>query len=308
MAYSRVPMREIIGLASPIHVTKFGDMIAKKLENDDKAKRAGRERSGKLSGGKMRKPTLWNVLDLIGVPDEDFESYLLGKFMRGNDVEARAINLLTGISMARLYKLMEEDSTEPIRFKAPKGAVLNGEFTLQKKSGYRGGVGYIDITQHTLDGDIYHEIKSSTKMAYDKVAASGRSAKKKQPDGSYAVGKPEPYYHHCLQLAYYCLGDKIDRGFVHYFNADDYRLTSFSINPLDYKEELDKEIDDVDSVFLSKVMPAFEGYLDFHKIKDYWSYKVWNELTPQQMLDKLERSFPDQYKKLMETDLTKENK
>jgi len=292
-------MRELIGFANPQKIDTFGEKIHKRLVADNKEKQEAREPSGKISGGKMGKPSLWVVLSMIGVPDE-LDPYLLGKFMRGNDVELRAINLLTGVPMSRLYALSEEDDGAELKIKATKGAILNGDFTLQKKSGYRGGTGYIDLTQHTLNGDIYHEIKSSTKMAYDKVSASGRSAKTKQKDGSYKVGKPQPYYWHEQQLAYYCLGDGVDRAYLHYFNADDYRLCSFSINPLDYKEEIDKEIDDVTSAFLTKQLPAFEGYLEFHKVKDYWNYKDWNALTPTQMMDKLERQYPDSYKKFME--------
>lgn len=285
MAGTRVPMRDIIGFATPKQVTAFGDKIGEKLVRDNAAKQAAYERSGKISGGKLGKPTLWAVLDLLGVPDEEYDSYLLGKFQRGNDVEDRAIQFLTDIDPKKV-KPGE-------KVKAPKTAVLSGEFTMQMEGGYRGGVGFIDLTQHALDGDIYHEIKSVTKMAYDKVAATGRSFK----------GEPEPYYHHCLQLAYYCLGANIDRAFLHYFNADDYRLTTFSLNPLDYKEEIDYEIDQIQSAFITKTLPAFEGFLQFHKLKAYWSYKAWNELTPEEMMVKLETEYPEQYKKFMETTL-----
>ena len=85
-----VPMRDVIGRNSPTRIYEFGDKIHEKLVRDDKEKKANRERSGKISGGKLGKPTLWAVLDLIGVPDE-FDPYVLGKFLRGNDVEDRAI-------------------------------------------------------------------------------------------------------------------------------------------------------------------------------------------------------------------------
>ena len=275
-----VPMREPIGRNSPTRIFEFGDKLHQKLQDDEAEKKKGRKRSGKISGGKLGKPTLWAVLDLIGVPDE-FDPYVLGKFKRGNDVEDRAIQFLTGIDQRE----HEPGST----VKSEPNAILTGDFVLQKEGGYRGGVGFIDLAQIVGDSSIYHEIKSSTKMAYDKVSASGRSSK----------GEAAPYLHHALQLAYYCLGDDVNSAFLHYFNADDYRLCTFAINPLDYKEEIDKEIDDIESVFLAKQLPAFEGFLDYHKIKNYWSYKEWNELSPSEMMTKLRGQFPESYKKLM---------
>jgi hypothetical protein len=279
-----VPMRDPIGRNSPSRIYEFGDKLAQKLQTDNDAKKAGRERSGKISGGKLGKPTLWAVLDLIGVPDE-FDPYLLGKFQRGNDVEDRAIQFLTGI------KPWEVEPGKLI--KSEPNAILTGEFVLQMEGGYRGGVGFIDLAQKVADTYVLHEIKSSTKMAYDKVAASGRSK-----DGESA-----PYLHHALQLAYYCLGLELSRGFLHYFNADDYRLCSFAINPLDYKEEIDKEIDDIEMVFITKQLPQFEGFLPYHKMKSYWSYKEWNDLSPNEMMTKLKSEHPESYKKLMETEL-----
>lgn len=285
-----VPMRDVIGRNSPTRIYEFGDKIHEKLVRDDKEKKANRERSGKISGGKLGKPTLWAVLDLIGVPDE-FDPYVLGKFLRGNDVEDRAIQFLTGIKPWEVEpgtKVASDDN-----------AVLTGEFILQKEGGYRGGVGFVDLAQLFKESFIHHEIKSSTKMAYDKVAAAGRYKGVVDPEKGIGV----PYLHHALQLAYYCLGDNVNRGFLHYFNADDYRLTSFAINPLDYKEEIDKEIDDIESVFLTKQLPAFEGFLPYHKVKSYWSYKEWNELSPTEMMAKLKSEFPDSYKKLMEMEI-----
>lgn len=284
-----VPMRNVIGRSSPSRIYEFGEKVHLRLVKDDEDKKAARERSGKISGGKLGKPTLWAVLDLIGVPDE-FDPYVLGKFQRGNDVEDRAIQMLTGI---------DPHYVEPGKEIEKNDGILTGKFVLQKEGGYRGGTGFIDLAQVVGDDWVYHEIKSSTKMAFDKVAASGRYKGVADP----AKGIGVPYYHHALQVAYYCLGDNVSRSFLHYLNADDYRLVSFAINPLDYKEEIDKEIDDIELCFVTKQLPAFEGFLDYHKIKGYWSYKEWNELTPDQMMFKLKHDFPEQYKKFMEMKL-----
>lgn len=286
-----VNMRSPIGRNSPVRIYEFGDKLHQKLIADNEAKKAAYERSGKISGGKLGKPTLWAVLDLIGVPDE-FDPYVLGKFQRGNDVEDRAIQFLTGIKPWEVEPGVEVAGVE--------GAILNGKFILQKEGGYRGGVGFIDLTQVVGDkSQVYHEIKSSTKMAYDKVSASGATKRAAEKRGEVAVAAP--YLHHALQLSYYCLGDGVTRGFLHYFNADDYRLCTFAINPMDYKEEIDKEIDDIQSVFLTKQLPAFEGFLDWHKLKSYWSYKEFTELgDPHSMMQLLKSKYPEQYKKFLE--------
>lgn len=282
----RVPMRDPIGRNSPTRIYEFGDKIHDKLVNDNKGKQEGRSRSGKISGGKLGKPTLWAVLDIIGVPDV-LDPYLLGKFQRGNDVEDRAIQFLTNI---------DPHDVEPGKVVSSEDGILKGEFVLQMEGGYRGGVGYIDLSQKVGDEWVQHEIKSSTKMAYDKVSASGRY--KGVVDIEKGTGVP--YLHHALQLAYYCLGTESTRGFLHYFNADDYRLCTFAINPLDYKEEIDKEIDDIQLAFQLKELPAFEGFLPYHKVKAYWSYTEWNELTPREMMTKLQGEYPEQYKRFME--------
>lgn len=285
-----VPMRDPIGRNSPTRIYEFGDKIHDKLIADNKAKQEGRERSGKISGGKLGKPTLWAVLDIIGVPDE-FDPYLLGKFQRGNDVEDRAIQFLTNI---------DPHYVKPGEI-VPSGenALLTGEFILQAEGGYRSGVGYIDLSQKVGDDWVQHEIKSSTKMAYDKVAAAGRYKGVAEPEKGIGV----PYLHHALQLAYYCLGTNSTRGFLHYLNADDYRLTTFAINPIDYKEEIDKEIDDIELALTLHELPAFEGFLPYHKVKAYWSYKEWNELTPSEAMRKLQNDYPESYKKLIEYQL-----
>lgn len=295
MAGFRVPMREPLGFGTPQLVPEFGKRISEKLEREDKAKRETRERSGLMSAGKLGKPTLWQILDLLDVPDKEFDGYLLGKFKRGNDVEDRAIEFLTGIEAGKVKP------GEVV--KAPKGAILGGDIILQDEAGYRGGKGYVDLTQVGLEDKIRHEIKSVNKLAYDKVAATGGTATAARKRGEEPT--PEPYLQHCLQLAWYCFDEKqpTHRAFLHYLNADDYRLCSFSINPEDYREEIDYELDQLDAVIASKQLPAFEGFLPWHKLKNYWSYADWNELSPQEMMDKLEREFPEQYKKFMEMEI-----
>jgi len=290
--------RNIIGRSSPSRIYEFGDKLHKQLVIRNDAKKAAWERSGKISGGKLGKPTLWVVLDMIGVPDE-FDPYVLGKFQRGNDVEARAINFLTDLDLDFVVGVSDGRVENPGWTKSD--GLLTGEFYLQKPGSYRGGVGFIDLAQKIGDSEVYHEIKSATKMSYDRVAASGYYKGKTADSKGNPVGVPQPQ--HAMQVAYYALGDDVTRTFLHYLNADDYRLTTFAINPLDYKEEIDKEIDDIQLAFVTKQLPAFETFLPWHTLKAYWSYKEWNELTPSEMMTKLKNEFPNQYKKFQEMNI-----
>lgn len=235
---------------------------------------------------------------MLGELRADFDAYTLGKFQRGHDVEARTINFLTGIPLQYIVDILDNVVENPGWIKLDEGNVLTGEVYLQYKQGYRGGTGYVDLAQKTESGEvIFHEVKSSTKMAYDKVAGTGRSS----------ASKPEPYVHHALQLSYYCLGKNVHRAFVHYMNADDYRMCSFSINPIDYKEEIDRQIDDIQSAFALKSLPAFEPLLEFQRIRNYQSYgDEWNLLTPSQLMTKLENEYPSAFNKLMSTELPTE--
>lgn len=295
MGRTKYPSRELLGRWAPRQIHQFGEYAGKRLKKREEKAQANYKPSGLISGGKLGQPTLWSVLQILG-EGKDFDEYTLGKFQRGHDVEARAINLLTGIEMQYIIDILDGVKDNPGWIEiTDEHAVLKGEVYLQLKAGYRGGIGFVDLAQRTPEGRIiYHEIKSSTKMAYDKVAATGRSA----------AGTPAPYDHHSLQVAYYALGDGVDTAFIHYLNADDYRMTSFSINPLDFKEEIDKEIDDIQFAFTSKTLPAFATLFDFHKLQNYQAFgDEWNLLTPNQMLTKLQNEYPASYQMFMNTTL-----
>lgn len=297
MGVRKYNQRELIGRWTPRQMHQFGEGVGKRLKKIDDAR--VHVPSGLISGSKLGQPTLWTVLQILG-EGKDFDEYTLGKFQRGHDVEARAINFLTGIPVQEIIAILDGEKENPGWIEiTDEHAVLNGEVYLQYEGGYRGGIGYIDLAQRTGKGQlVFHEIKSSTKMAYDKVAGTGRSRN----------SDPSPYDHHGLQLAFYALGDNVSTAFLHYINADDYRITSFAINPVDYQEEIDKEIEDVQMAFLSKTLPPFEALLDFHKIPAYQTFgDDWNLLKPEQMLDKLRNEYPASYQMFMDTTLPTNN-
>lgn len=290
---ARIPSRDPIGTATPRRIYEFGDYIGKRLVKQNQAAQAEHVSSGLITGGKLAQPTLWTVLELLGLKKE-FDEYTLGKFQRGHDVEARAINFMTDIPLQDIVDILDGVVPNPGWITVPDTALLSGEVYLQYRAEYRGGFGFVDVAQRNNGKLIFHEIKSSTKMAYDKVAGSGRSKDKESA----------PYYHHCVQVSFYALGENADSTFVHYFNADDYRLCTFALNPLDYKEEIDKEMDDIQMAFLSNTLPPFEALLDFHKIKNYQAFgEEWNLLTPDQLMTKLEMEHPEAYSKFINTTL-----
>lgn len=301
MAQQLPKVRELKGSWHPIVVELFGEKVGQELQR--RQAENVHTPSGLISGGKLGQPALWAVLDMLGEISAEHDDYTLGKFQRGHDVEARAINFLTGLSLQTIVDILDGVTENPGWIKLEANNILDGEVYLQYKQGYRGGTGFVDLAQRTPNGElIFHEIKSSTKMAYDKVAATGASlqAAKKRGEVIY----PAPYDHHGLQLAYYCLGADVHRGFIHYLNADDYRLCSFAINPLDYKEEIDHEIDVIHAAFELKSLPPFEPLFQFQRIRTYQSYgDEWNLLTPPQLMTKLENEYPSAYAKLMSTTL-----
>jgi len=297
--------RELIGRWSPMEIAQFGERVTEELKrrNNEHV----HEPSGLISGGKLGQPTLWSVLDMLAELRAEHDGYTLGKFQRGHDVEARAINLLTGLSIQYIVDILDGIIDNPGWIKLEANNILDGEVYLQYKQGYRGGTGYVDLAQKTPSGElIFHEIKSSNKMAFDKVAMTGASAIAARKRGETL--KPAPYDHHVLQLSYYCLGGDVNRGFIHYLNADDYRLISFAINPEDAREEIDKEIDDIQAAFILKSLPVFEPLFDFQRIKNYQAYgDEWNMLSPDELMTKLENEFPSAYDKLMTTILPTES-
>lgn len=265
-------------------VYDFGNRIAERLSSDNQARDLEHVASGKISGSKLGQPTLWAVLQIIGVPRE-LDPYLLGKFKRGNDVEARAVEFLTSIPMHEQPNFFNE--WVPV-IDSP----ISGEVNLQKESGYRGGCGYIDMAQRNEGVLMMHEIKSSTKSSYDKVAAVGRYKGIVNEEKGVGV----PYTHHAIQLAYYCLGEKAPHGFLHYFNADDYRLTSFLIDPQAYKTQVDNEIDAIERAFTTQRLPVYEPFLPYHKAYKRDTYGAWNNLGPDELMDKLIKEYPVAHK------------
>lgn len=67
--------------------------------------------------------------------------------------------------------------------------------------------------------------------------------------------------------------------------------------------DTDRVINLLAMIFESKQLPVFTPFLGWHKAYKNGTYPEFNDLSPSQMLDKLERNYPEAYKKFMEMSL-----
>ena len=182
-------------------------------------------------------------------------------------------------SFSELEKLSEDDVNEYIKRQYPQAYEkfiqrvfdkpveisetghwkANGsDFTWQyeMKDAYRGCTCSVDVLELPEKGmPIIHEIKSVSKMKYDRVCGTGM--RKNQ--------MAEPDHSHCLQVALYAMSyDKetgiMPRCYIHYVNADDYRVSTFEIEAESYLDELDQRIDAIYTAFaehrLGSIIPS----------------------------------------------------
>ena len=109
MATTRRPSlpktREMAIVGTPMLVETFGERVGKELEARDRART--HTPSGLISGSKIGQPTLWAVLDMLGELRAEHDAYTLGKFQRGHDVEARTINMLTGLQLQYIVDILD---------------------------------------------------------------------------------------------------------------------------------------------------------------------------------------------------------
>lgn len=116
-------------------------IVEKNKERED----AWGERSGKLSASKLYWPLQWQVLYTIGVPQKEFDEYVLRKFKRGRDVEDWLITQMPGVTETQ--KFLE----------------------------YRDVVGYVDALVNAEEyefgkGIIPHEIKSVSNAKFRRIS------------------------------------------------------------------------------------------------------------------------------------------
>lgn len=241
--------------------------------------------TGLISGSKLGYNTLTAVLRMIGV-SADFDGYTLGKFRRGHDLELDIIKLLWGMPPAEGEWYTSKDGRRVC-------------WQYRPEQGYRGTSVTMDMIEDMGDYYVVHELKSATKMSWDKTAGSGFSKYQASKKGVTIVPEVKP--HNGVQSALQGLVpmDKpIKDVMVHYINADDYRIISFHIDPQDYKEIIDQDINTILEVFRTKQFPMYVPRWGWDKGK-YNSYADFEKLTPEQIKEKLRIQYKDALDKFM---------
>lgn len=241
--------------------------------------------TGLISGSKVGYASLTAILRMIGVVVE-FDGYTLGKFQRGHDLEFDIIKLLWGTP-----------PDEMVWFETFTGTKACWQY--RPKVGYRGTSVTMDLIEDMGDHYIIHEIKSATKMSWDKTAGAGYSKWVREKKGEQVIPEVKP--HNAIQSALQGLVpmDKpVKEVLVHYVNADDYRIITFSIDPEEYREQIDQDINAILEAFITKKFPVYTSRWGWDKGK-YNNYKDFENLTSDQIFQKLKIEYKDSLDKFM---------
>lgn len=163
---------------------------------------------------------------------------------------------------------------------------MPGSIGTQVAVTYRGVVGLIDNLIDSKDyeipmGVIPHEVKSVKNSKYKRILEQGK------PDHS-----------HLLQGALYGLAKASDYFIIDYVAADDLRITSYVCKTMDYKQEIDKIIDNYEKQLSLKRVPTFQAIEVWQKNPLYNNYSDWMDLTDEQIQSKLETEYPEALLKL----------
>lgn len=130
--------------------------IEKVLRAKNEEERLQHVSSGKLSASSLGKPTQWQILHTLGVPDKGIEDYGLRVMKRGKDIEDWLVGCTPGLVDTQVFV------------------------------DYKGVVGYIDTLVDTKDYDfnvgiIPNEIKSVKNSKFQRIVQEGK------PDRSHAL-------------------------------------------------------------------------------------------------------------------------
>lgn len=205
----------------PIIDTSINKFIEAELLRENAEREATHEPSGKLSASMLFQPLRFQVLKTIGAPRKPMDSYTLGKFKRGRDVEDWYVGQI---------KLM--------------GALKESQRPLE----YRGVIGYADAIVDTSNfqakkGEIPYEVKSVTNMKLRRIAQQGVD------------------YHYKLQGCLYALAMGTVNYAIGIVSAEDYRPTTYIFDVYELKQEIDHIIDNYDRAMKAwneeRKLPAF---------------------------------------------------
>ena len=241
--------------------------------------------TGLISGSKLGYAPLTAILKMIGVGVE-YDGYTLGKFRRGHDLELAIITLLWGPPPA-----------EGVWFGTKRHTMACWQY--RPEVGYRGTSVTMDLIEDFGDHYVIHELKSATKMSWDKTAGAGYSKWVRQKKGEQVIPEVKP--HNAIQSALQGLVpmDKpVESVLIHYINADDYRIITFEIEPEEYREQIDQDINKILEAFITKTFPEYTPRWGWDKGK-YNNYVAFEYLSSHQIKDKLHREYKPALDKFM---------
>lgn len=229
------------------------DLVSGVVNEAEREERANHVSSGKLSASNLGAPLQWQVLKAFGVPEPVKDQYTLRKFARGKDVERWYLDKI-------------------------KSCVVDDQTFVE----YKNVVGYIDADVDTKDwqfpsGIIPLEVKSVTKLKFDRITGSGNFKQGQGPDVS-----------HCYQATLYGLAKASKRFAISYINADDYRLRTYILEVEQYAEAVHKIIERYEKQLATGKVPVFVPEEKWQADKKYNRYPDWSDLNEEQLDEKLE--------------------
>lgn len=154
---------------------------------------------------------------------------------------------------------------------------------------YKDVVGYVDADVDMKDwklekvkGIIPHEIKSTANAAFRWIKKDG------------------PKKSHQLQGTLYALAMDAKHFILHYIASDDYRVESFIEETKDFEKEVHEIIEEYNKHRDVGTVPVFEAKEKWQENEKYNNYLDFAELSQDEVLKKIEKEYPDAYKKLLE--------
>lgn len=165
---------------------------------------------------------------------------------------------------------------------------IKGLKSQQEEIIYKDTIGLIDALVDSSEYDfkcgiIPHEVKSVTNMKFKRIVSS------KDAD-----------LPHRLQASLYALGLGVEYYAIDYVASDDYRILTWVYPVKDTKEMVDKIIDKFQETLKSGILPVFEPFESWQANVKYSDYPDWMNLTQEEVMEKLEKEYPENFKKLKE--------
>jgi hypothetical protein len=165
---------------------------------------------------------------------------------------------------------------------------MPGVVDKQRLLEYKDTIGYadtvIDMREWNMPeiGTIPHEIKSTTNAGFKWIVKDG--AKRS----------------HLLQGALYALAMGTEHFAIDYVASDDYRVEPFLYEVSDYREDVDSIIERFNLQLRSGIVPEFKAEEVWQEKLEYNSYSAFMRLSEKEIVKKLEKEYPESYKKLKE--------